>query len=235
MSLPSSPPGPLARLLADPRVAVAEMDPREARPEAELFPEEAALVERAVLSRRQQFAAGRRLARLAWQQLGHAPAPLPSDAQRVPVWPAGVVGTITHTHVWCAVAVARASEVAGLGADVEAATPLEPGLWERVCRPEERAFLRSGATESAGLLAKGLFSAKESIYKALYPKTRVFLDFQGMSIELEPGAAQGDWSWHATLRSAWGGFAPGERFAPGRLHLDERLITSAVLLEAGQN
>ncbi len=173
------------------------MDPRLISPEAELLPEEAPAVSNAVLSRRQQFAAGRRLARNAWQRLGYPPAALLPDAQRVPIWPSGLVGSITHTHVWCAAAVARSSDVSALGADVELATPLELGLWERVCRPEERTFLRAQPEAASGLLAKAIFSAKESIYKALYPNVRVFLDFQGMHIELERGSADegGTWAW----------------------------------------
>lgn len=227
--------GPLARVLDDPRVAVAELDPREVAPEVGLYPEEAALIVNAVLARRQQFTAGRCLARRAWQALGRGPEPLVNDAQRVPRWPAGLVGTITHTHAWCGAAVAFANEVSGLGADVESATPLEPGLWERVCRPEERAFLHGLPAERSGLLAKGVFSAKESIYKALYPTVRVFLDFQGMAIALEAGDAAPTaacWRWHATLQVPWGPYAAGQRFGPGALRIEPELIASGVILRA---
>jgi 4'-phosphopantetheinyl transferase EntD len=232
--------GPLARLIDDPRIVVAELDPRQVEPDAGLFPEESAPLARAVLSRRQQFTAGRLLARQAWATLGQAHVPLLNDAQRVPMWPQGLVGTITHTVGWCAVAVARQSEVEGLGADVEPATPLQQELWERVCRPEERRFLEGLDPDERGLIAKGIFSAKESIYKALYPSVRVFLDFQGMSLELEPsppgnGATSGaeagaTWLWQPTLQSAWGPFLPGHRFPTGRLWLDRELIVSAVVL-----
>lgn len=220
--------GPLARLLGDAPVKVAEMDPRLATPGADLFVEEAQAIASAVDSRRRQFTAGRWLARHAWRQLGHAPTPLVNDAQRVPMWPSGLVGTITHTSVWCAAAVARASEVAGIGADVEAATPLELGLWDRVCRPEEQAFLRGQPASLAGLLAKAVFSAKESIYKALYPRIRTFLDFQGMRIELSRSG--GDWVWQAELQVPWGGLAPGQRLSPGKLHIDADLILTSVVL-----
>ncbi|HTV18929.1 MAG TPA: 4'-phosphopantetheinyl transferase superfamily protein [Polyangiaceae bacterium] len=221
--------GPVARLLDDPRVSVAEMDPRQASPGIGLYAEEVAAVDKAVLSRRQQFTAGRTLARQAWQRLGLTPAPLLSDAQRVPVWPRGIVGTITHTHTWCAAAVARQGEVAALGADVELATALELNLWDRICRPEERAFLQALREPLSGLLAKAIFSAKESIYKALYPNVRVFLDFQGMHIALERGESEGLWTWQATLQTPWGSYAPGQRFAPGKLSIGSELIASAVV------
>jgi 4'-phosphopantetheinyl transferase EntD len=222
--------GPVARVLDDPRVVVAELDPRQVAPGVGLFDEEALVIEKAVLTRRQQFTAGRKLARQAWQRLGIAPVALLSDAQRVPVWPPGIVGTITHTHGWCAAAVARESDIAGLGADVELASPLELALWERICRPEERAFLHTLPEPLPGLLAKAVFSAKESIYKALYPRVRVFLDFQSMHIALEPGPSDGCWTWQATLQAPWGSLSPGQRFNPGKLLIDRELIASAVVL-----
>jgi 4'-phosphopantetheinyl transferase EntD len=220
--------GPLTRLLGEAPVKVAEMDPRLASPGVDLFEEEAQAIANAVDSRRRQFTAGRWLARHAWRELGHDPAPLINDANRVPIWPDGLVGTITHTNIWCAAAVARSSDVVGIGADVEAATPLERGLWDRVCRPEERAFLHAQPEPLAGLLAKALFSAKESIYKALYPRIRAFLDFQGMLIELSP--AGDGWTWQAELQVPWGGLAPGQRLSPGRLHIDASLIVTSVVL-----
>jgi 4'-phosphopantetheinyl transferase EntD len=220
--------GPLARVLRDSRVVVAEADPRLESSEAELYPVERDAVKNAVLSRRQQFAAGRRLARAAWQRLGQPAAALPSDPQRVPIWPQGIVGSITHTHVWCGAAVARSSEVSALGADVEVASPLEANLWDRVCRPEERAFLGTLPPDRAGLVAKGIFSAKESIYKALYPSVRVFLDFQGMSIALAAESSD-SWTWHATSMVDWGSWGRGHRFAAGALWLGPDVITSAVV------
>ncbi|HVZ32457.1 MAG TPA: 4'-phosphopantetheinyl transferase superfamily protein [Polyangiaceae bacterium] len=223
--------GPLAQLLDSAAVAIAEIDPQLVTPGAGLYPEEAASVAQAVESRRKQFTAGRVLARDAWQRLGVPAQPLLSDEQRVPRWPAGIVGTITHTHGWCAAAVARDTELAALGADVEAATPLERGLWERICRPAERRVLVS-SPERGGVLGKAFFSAKESIYKALYPSVRVFLDFQSMQIELEP-LAEGRYRWQAELQIDWGRFKRGQRFGPGVLGIDERWILSAIALPPG--
>src|SRR5690606_18499889 len=114
---------------------------------------------------------------------------------------------------------------------VELSTPLELGLWDRICRPEERSFLQAQPEPSRGLLAKAIFSAKESIYKALYPRVRVFLDFQGMRIALEP-SGDGLWTWTATLQVAWGALPAGRRFSPGQLSIGDEVIASAVALAA---
>lgn len=223
--------GPLARLLDSEQIAIAELDPQLVTPGAGLYPEEDASVAQAVETRRKQFTAGRILARDAWQRLGVPAQPLLNDEQRVPRWPAGVVGTITHTQGWCAAAVAKSEHFAALGADVEAATALERGLWERICRPAERHLLESSA-ERAGILGKAFFSAKESIYKALYPSVRVFLDFQAMQIELEP-VAEGRYRWRAELQIDWGRFRRGQRFGPGVLGIDSSWIFTGIALPLG--
>ena len=225
-------PGPFTRLLASEPVRVAELDPRTVVACAGLFAEEARAVGSAVESRQKQYTAGRVLARQAWAGLGLPPLPLLSDEQRVPRWPEGVVGCITHTHGWCAAVVARSEDVTALGVDVEAATPLDVDLWERICRPEERAWLAAHPQPAAGLLAKALFSAKESIYKALYPGVRVFLDFQAMHVELAPGAEAGTSRWRATLQVPWGPFAAGRSFEPGWLCIDESWVLTGVVLRA---
>jgi 4'-phosphopantetheinyl transferase EntD len=223
--------GPLATLLDSEQIAIAEIDPQLVVPGAGLYAEEAASVANAVETRRKQFTAGRVLAREAWQRLGVPAQPLLNDEQRVPRWPAGIVGTITHTHGWCAAAVAKNTLFCALGADVEAATPLERGLWERICRPTERRLLESSG-ERGGVLGKALFSAKESIYKALYPSVRVFLDFQSMQIDLEP-LTEGKYRWHAELQIDWGPFRRGQRFGPGLLGIDPSWILSGIALPLG--
>src|SRR6185295_557413 len=110
---------------------------------------------------------------------------------------------------------------------------LDPGLWQRICRPEERRLLEGLGEPRAGLLAKALFSAKESIYKALYPQVRVFLDFQAMHIELAPDAAHGLSRWQAQLQVPWGPFRSGQRFGPGRLGIDGDWIVTGIALPRG--
>jgi 4'-phosphopantetheinyl transferase EntD len=88
------------------------------------------------------------------------------------------------------------------------------------------------SAERAGVWGKAFFSAKESIYKALYPGVRVFLDFQSMQIELEP-LAEGRYRWQAELQIDWGPFRRGERFGPGVLGIDESWILTAIALPFG--
>lgn len=98
-----------------------------------------------------------------------------------PLWPKGAVGSITHTTEVCAAAVGRACEYAGVGIDVEQASPLEAAVADRVALPEEQC----GLPNMAPLLAARLiFSAKESFYKCQFYLTGSRLDFFDVRIDL---------------------------------------------------
>lgn len=79
--------------------AIASADAFGEHEDAELFPEEEAIVARAVDSRRKAFAAARRCARLAMAQLSIAPVAIPRLEKSAPRWPVGVVGSIALRRV----------------------------------------------------------------------------------------------------------------------------------------
>jgi 4'-phosphopantetheinyl transferase EntD len=128
-----------------------------------------------------EFATGRSLARLALRGLGIREATIARGADREPVWPSGVVGSITHCAGYCAAAVAATEAVASVGIDAEPHGPLPPGILERIALPEEAAWTRANA--GAGIhWDRALFSAKESVFKTWFPLTRRWLDFDGARI-----------------------------------------------------
>jgi 4'-phosphopantetheinyl transferase EntD len=153
----------------------------------ELLPaERACLSERAVQSRRRDFTAGRVCARRAMAGLGLPAVPVPSAADRAPVWPDGVVGTITHTTGYCAAAAARSTEIRSVGMDAERHKELNPGVRRLICLPEEEercARLPSGISWPAVV-----FSAKETVYKVWHPVVGSWLDFHDVQVELDPDA-----------------------------------------------
>jgi 4'-phosphopantetheinyl transferase EntD len=169
------------RTLLPSSVRLAEMPPERADPAA-LAAEELQQIARAVPKRRQEFAAGRLLARRLLGDMGLGIEALVSDADRVPRWPAPVVGSITHCRSLCAVAVVPRALSLGIGLDVEPAEPMKPDLVPYILRESESARLREWPVrwrELAGILT---FSAKESLYKSIYPTHRVFLDFQDVEL-----------------------------------------------------
>ncbi|MBC9004686.1 MULTISPECIES: 4'-phosphopantetheinyl transferase family protein [Micromonospora] len=148
-------------------------------PDETPYPGEEDLVARAVAARRQEFVTARRCAREALARLGYAPAPIRPGPRREPVWPDGVVGSITHCTGYRAAAVAPAGALAGLGIDAEPHEPLPDGVAGIVLtagEPERLAALRDA--DPATHWDRLLFSAKESVYKAWYPLTGRWLGFE---------------------------------------------------------
>ncbi|MFE7317911.1 4'-phosphopantetheinyl transferase [Streptomyces sp. NPDC057555] len=175
--------------LLPPLVETAEAF-RDTAPLPRLFPQEAALVERAVAERRGEFATVRACARQALARLGHAPAPILPGERGAPRWPDGVVGSMTHCRGYRAAALARAADLATLGVDAEPNGPLPgDGVAESVLRPAERAHVAQLAADRPDIHWDRLvFSAKESVYKAWFPLTRRWLDFEEAEVRIDPAA-----------------------------------------------
>lgn len=151
-----------------------------------LYPEERASVAHAVPHRQREFAAGRAAARQAMVQVGLNPCPVPCGPDRAPVWPLGVVGSISHTRQICIAAAGRAEEVGAIGIDVEERQPVDQSLWRSICTTKEQAYLQSQPAEQRGDIVTQLFSAKEAFFKWQYPATRRMLDFRDAWVRLDP-------------------------------------------------
>lgn len=129
-----------------------------------------------------EFTAGRSCAHDALVLLGAPSNGIPVGPGREPLWPAGIVGSISHSGDLAVATVAPMALLRSIGVDIEPATPLEPDLQERICTPAELARLRSGPDAALG--AKIVFSAKESVYKCLWPLDRQFLEFSDVEVLL---------------------------------------------------
>ncbi|MCE7903231.1 MAG: phosphopantetheinyl transferase [Gammaproteobacteria bacterium PRO9] len=155
-----------------------------------LMGEELPRVRDMAAKRRGEFMAGRAHARAALAALGLPPLALPMGADRAPAWPPGIVGSISHAGDLVVAVAAPARLLHGIGIDVEPATPLDEDLLERVCRPEELARIYGGNMHAPNPgpshLAKLIFSAKESVYKCIAPRTGIFLEFGDVEILLDP-------------------------------------------------
>lgn len=149
-------------------------------PIPDLQPSERDHVHGAVPSRVSEFATGRRCARDAMALLGRERGAVPAGPHREPVWPDGLVGSITHCTGYRGAALAVAShDIAGLGVDAEPNAPLPPGVLELVASEDERRGLARQALRSPFVAwDRMLFSAKEAVYKAWFPVTGTWLGFE---------------------------------------------------------
>jgi len=151
-----------------------------------LFPEEEAIVARAVDKRRREFTTARACARTALSRLGLSPQPVLTGARGAPQWPPGVVGSITHCDGYRACAVARDTDLASVGIDAERNEPLPDGLVGDIALPEELDRLRELSRHSSEVAwDRLLFSMKEAVYKAWFPLAQRWLGFEDASIEID--------------------------------------------------
>jgi 4'-phosphopantetheinyl transferase EntD len=150
------------------------------------FVEEKNIVRNAVPKRRNEFAAGRLAAHNAMNRFGLPPKPLLTDRDRAPLWPTGVVGSISHTRELAFAAVTSETYAHGIGVDVEDDLALPSDIVTRVCLPSELQYLGLWSAEIGFDAAKLLFSAKEAFYKSYYPRNKRVLDFLDVGITLRP-------------------------------------------------
>ncbi|NCH27758.1 enterobactin synthase subunit EntD [Cronobacter sakazakii] len=136
-----------------------------------------AMLANAVARRQAEHLAGRIAAVAALKAAGAPSSPPGIGAHREPRWPAGFTGSITHTgHRAWAVVIAAPD---GIGIDVESlmdaqtARELAPGIIDT----QERALLARTPQPFASALTLA-FSAKESLFKALFPQVGDWFGFE---------------------------------------------------------
>ncbi|MCH2094781.1 MAG: 4'-phosphopantetheinyl transferase superfamily protein [Rhodobacteraceae bacterium] len=143
-------------------------------PEPELFPAEACAISNAVPRRRAEFAFGRHVARRAMAGLGFPDVPVPMGPDRAPQWPPGLHGSISHAEGHCLAVVSKSETVTSLGIDVEPDLPLPEDVIETVCSVTERQRFAQDL--------RRVFSAKEAVFKALYPECGVVFGFDALEV-----------------------------------------------------
>ncbi|NQX87801.1 MAG: 4'-phosphopantetheinyl transferase superfamily protein [Halioglobus sp.] len=134
-----------------------------------------------VNKRRSEYLAGRLCAREALLAAGAGqPIQIASAGDRSPIWPHGWTGSITHCAGRALAAVARADRGRRLGVDVEDL------MCENSASRLAETILHDGDQLYPGYpFATALtiaFSAKEALYKGLYPDVQRFFGFEAASI-----------------------------------------------------
>ncbi len=167
--------------------AASTAETRDDGVEEDLFAEEEAMIARAVEKRRREFTSARSCAHRALERLGVAPAPILGGKRGEPIWPPGVIGSITHCDGYRGCAVARRTDLVAIGIDAEPHAPLPEGLLADVAQPEELGPLAELARAEPGVhWDRLLFSAKEAVYKAWYPLAERWLGFEDAVLSFDP-------------------------------------------------
>ena len=144
-----------------------------------LYPKEMELLSpNVVQKRRVEFCLGRAAAHSALREINVSNFPVLKGMNREPLWPKGIVGAISHCDGIALAAVAAKERTAGIGIDIEQIKPtIEEDIAKYVCTLRELEWINQKNEMKIKRMLM-IFSAKESIFKALFPISGVFLDFQ---------------------------------------------------------
>ena len=148
--------------------------------------EQAILGENASEKRVQEFTLGRAAAHRALEQLGYRErfAILKGEG-REPIWPPYYVGSITHSNEWGIAAASSDRTADSIGIDLQL-VPEEFNLavLDRIAFDSEKRWVLESNEPSRNFAL--LFSAKESVYKALFPLTNRVLGFKEAELVWDP-------------------------------------------------
>lgn len=143
-----------------------------------LYPEELeVLSSKAVRKRRIEFCIGRAAAHSALSKISINNFPVLKGVHNEPLWPEGVVGSISHSGELAIAAVARKEEAAGIGMDIEMLDEtISEDIVRIICTSKETDWVNRSVDRKLERLFM-IFSAKESIFKAFFPMTNVPLNY----------------------------------------------------------
>lgn len=139
--------------------------------------------------RQRQSAAVRALARQALQQLGGPLAAIGRGAVGEPLFPAGWVGSLSHTAAHCAALVAAARPGLYLGVDLEEGGALPEDAATLVLNRAEAEMLRQ-LPGGYPRWSRAVFAAKECVHKCVHPATGTFLEFDEVTVRLDAAAGR---------------------------------------------
>ena len=141
---------------------------------------------KAVNKRQADYLAGRALVNRAFAALELPPQTVNSGPDRAPIWPEGVTGSISHTSTSCACILSRNTDLRiGIDIETDLSARGDKAVRKIALRDDERRLIDAQANTLH--LPALIFSAKETLFKALYPIVQDFFGFDCAQIKTLPG------------------------------------------------
>ena len=128
------------------------------------------------------FSTGRYCAEKALELLHIYDVIIPIGENREPIWPQGIIGSISHCDELVGAIVAKKSDHISLGLDVEEIGRVTPDLYDLVFTENEKRYLSSFNGRELEEQSTLIFSIKEAFYKFQHPITKTFLDFLDVEV-----------------------------------------------------
>ena len=134
-------------------------------------------------TRKADYLAGRFLARQALTCIGSTKFLVGTAKDKSPVWPVGYTGSISHSSIYAICAVAKCDDTHRVGLDVQTLFTYEDMqfFYKTIITRTEYGLLHSLAYLHV-IVATIIFSAKESLFKALYPEVGHHFNFYAAKV-----------------------------------------------------
>ncbi len=145
-----------------------------------MLPEEIELTAHANIKRQIEFSTGRFCAHEALPAK-FLKTPIIHDSKKCPIWPPGYCGSITHTDSHACTVIAPTDKWLSIGIDLESIPRvISTNAYRWITNTDERKWVKN--CKNRDFQSKLIFSAKESIFKLIYPLTKRFFSFDAISI-----------------------------------------------------
>ena len=135
-----------------------------------------------VRKRQAEFLAGRIVVKHGLELFGLTNSSVPIGDKRAPVWPEGIIGSISHSKETAICAIADKTFFKLVGIDQEAIIDENLGdISDQILTSGELSVLEDADLEFNKALTI-TFSAKESLFKALFPLVNEYFDFSAAKV-----------------------------------------------------
>jgi len=131
--------------------------------------------------RRLEFFSGRWCAAQCLKRLQSPSVDVAIAPDRSPIWPLGIIGSISHSDNYAVCIASSNNHARALGLDLQSnsSAKLANELSPIILHPNEfQSFWKENQHPDNTRLFDLIFSAKETLYKALYPLCSIFFDHQ---------------------------------------------------------
>ena len=175
-----------------------------------------------------EFVTGRAAAHVALKQIGLANAfPVLRGQKGEPLWPEGIVGSISHCYPWSVAVAIKGPNLFTVGVDLETTKRMKgTDITELVCSNTELDWVRGGNLQERLTM---IFSAKEAVYKAFYPLCRRYIDFKDVELTWVPAQS----CFHGKFLAPFGPNLPRGQVCAVHCHSYAELVFSCVIHSRG--
>jgi len=189
---------------------------------------------KSVCKRKVEYLAGRYCAAQALKEETGSFLQVGSDEKFVPIWPTGCLGSISHTHGYAVAIISTHQRWLSLGIDVQIICDYNDSrtidMMSKYIADEEEIFLLKQYSLFPQPGFSLLFSAKESLFKSLYPYVRRYFGFKSAKLT---AICQHKKSWSLVLRERLACFPEGSLFT-GSFHQADKLVQTCLAFKEGE-